>query len=111
MSSDLMHGLKASLPVFFMLSFSLHSVLYILCILLYLFLQWLPPFPGSFRFGKPAWLTPLLAKVESTTRGYLHWWGLIQPLIFVKHYDGMLLQWGALSTLIELWHQQTHTFI
>src|SRR5262249_55574090 len=86
---------KLPLLVLFMLSSSFVPFSSRLLHASFSFPQWLPPLPGSFHFGKPTWLTPLLAKVESSARGHLHWWGQIQLLIFSKHYDGMLLQWDA----------------
>uniref|UniRef100_A0A1D1ZD79 Serine/threonine-protein phosphatase 7 long form n=1 Tax=Anthurium amnicola TaxID=1678845 RepID=A0A1D1ZD79_9ARAE len=75
------------------------------------FQQQLPSLPGSHRFGKPAWLTPLLSTVEFTIKKYFHQWGLLQLLDFAKHFNNMFIHWEAIGALIEIWHPQTHTFI
>src|SRR5262249_53955171 len=80
-------------------------------LIIFLLLQPLPPIPGSYRYVKPSWLAPLLSKVEFSTRGHLHRWGLSQLLVFAKHYEDMYFHWDAINALIEIWNPQTHTFI
>src|SRR5262249_38406701 len=75
------------------------------------FTQELLRLPGPHRFRKPAWVTPLLAKVGFTTRSYLRKRGLTQLLVFAKHHKEMFIHWEAISALIEIWHPQTHTFL
>src|SRR5262249_55295792 len=67
--------------------------------------------PGSHRFGKPAWLSPLLTKAEFRARSHIRQWGLTQLWIFAKHYREMFIHWEAIGALIEIWHPQTHTFL
>ncbi|MQL95927.1 hypothetical protein Taro_028596 [Colocasia esculenta] len=63
------------------------------------------------RFSKVPWSAPMIEMLPLTSTQHLREWGLSMVLVLAKQYHKIVHVWDNLTTLAELWHPQTHTFI
>ncbi|MQM05249.1 hypothetical protein Taro_038058 [Colocasia esculenta] len=67
--------------------------------------------PGQRRFSKVPWLVPMLELLPPTSIGHLKEWGLSTVFVLAKNYNKMVHVWESVTTMTELWHPQTNTFV
>ncbi|MQM00706.1 hypothetical protein Taro_033445 [Colocasia esculenta] len=67
--------------------------------------------PGNRHFSKIPWLESMVNALPMASTNQLREWKLTTVLMLAKNYHKVVHVWDSLTTLVELWHPQTHTFI
>ncbi|MQM21074.1 hypothetical protein Taro_054106 [Colocasia esculenta] len=66
---------------------------------------------GHRRFSKVPWLIPMIEILPLSSTRHLRAWGFSSVLVLSKQYHKIVHMWDSITTLAELWHPQTHTFV